>query len=833
MARYDKEAVKDAAGGRWPEIISRLASVPESILDGSHHPCPKCGGNDRFNIDRNGSGSCYCNECKPRGTGNGIDSIIWLADIDYKEALAKVADAVGVKPEKRKGIDPAEHLDFMPWNQTLIGMWCLKKKPIKPAAIQAIGGRLARYQNQFTVVAIPVWGPALEKESPVGWIIYRADGGQLPKKIKGSDEVEWVKVKLTAGSRKGIIAKVVDGRVIIAGESGPVWKTEGPTDLLGLLSIDPSANAFTTANGAKEIPADWIIKALEGRQVFVVHDADTPGQDGATWVGETDGRRRPGWCPSLAKVCSDVRNVRLPFEISPDHGQDLRDYLNNGITDLSDLLLYAETAERFGQEEATKAAEWIDEAEDDPQRLARVNLKVYEEGHSGRLIYWRDEWWKWKTGKYRRIETSELRAKVWAAVRNEFERCWKGRKKIGDDKPVKKVTNALISNVIGAMESICCIPSSVPMPCWMPDRSQPHYVSTINGILNLDAVFGKRPVSEWMIDHSPDWFSAFRLDYPFDPDAECPKWIDYISYSMDGDEERIAILQEWAGYLLTGSNDLQKFLVLEGEGSNGKTVFFSGMTAMLGEDNVSHVSIENFGGRFELGTTIGKSANISGDAGEIEGIAEGVLKQFTGGDIMQFDRKNLSPISARPTAKLMAAWNGRPRIKDKSMGLWRRMLLVPFNRKVEDGRKVYGMDKPEWWIKQKEAPGILLWAIAGLYRLRQQGGFTRSKIADDAIYEYREESNPAMRFLHERVSFFPKEILDKEAEKDYADQRGVKADDLYLRYKEWCRDESVTPLAKQNFGKQIARQFGNLKHRRGARGDRYFVYRLLTIEEDF
>lgn len=611
-----------------------------------------------------------------------------------------------------------------------------------------------------------------------------------------------------------------------------IWKTEGPTDLLALLSVMPDATAFTTANGAKEIPSDWILKECEGETVFVVHDADKPGQEGATWVGEPDGRQRPGWCPDLAKYAKEVRNVRLPFEVEPTNGQDLRDLLANqgGIDQLLEL---AESAEKFGVEAAEKASEWIDESEDDPQRLARVNLKVYEEGHQGRLVYWRDEWWKWKTGKYRRIEGSELRAKVWAAVRAEFERCWRERVKTGDDKPIRKVTKALVGNVVGALESICCIPSSVPMPCWMPDRSQPHYVSTLNGILDLDAVFGKKPVEKWMIEHSPEWFSAFRLDYPFDPDADCPKWIEYLTYCMDGDEERIAILQEWAGYLLTGSNDLQKFLVLEGEGGNGKTVFFSGITAMLGEDNVSHVSIENFGGRFELGTTIGKSANISGDAGEIDGIAEGVLKQFTGGDIMQFDRKNLAPISARPTAKLMAAWNGRPRIKDKSMGLWRRMLLVPFNKKIEDHRKVLGMDTPGWWLKQGEAPGILLWAIAGLYRLRQQGGFTRSIAADAAVYEYREESNPAMRFFNEYVTFLSPEILAEEIKKDLADQRGVKADDLYLRYKEWCREESISPLAKQNFGKQIMRQFGDLKHRRGTRGNRYFVYRLLTTEEGF
>lgn len=215
MPRFDKDAVLDAARGNWPWIISTIAGVDESILDGKHHACPKCRqGKDCFNIDREGSGACYCNKCNPRGTSNGIDSIIWLSGMEFKEAIASVASKVNVKPMPSKGIDPAKHLEWLPWNKVIVSLWCMKKKPITPEAVQAIGGRVARYRDQYTVIAIPVWGPSFEKEQPVGWVIYRADGGKLPKWIKGSDTPEWVKVKLTAGSKKGIITRVLsDGKV--------------------------------------------------------------------------------------------------------------------------------------------------------------------------------------------------------------------------------------------------------------------------------------------------------------------------------------------------------------------------------------------------------------------------------------------------------------------------------------------------------------------------------------------------------------------------------------------------------------------------------------------
>ena len=55
----DVEALKRQAAGRWPELLSTLGGVSADILDGKNHPCPKCGGTDRFRYDRpGGNGSC-------------------------------------------------------------------------------------------------------------------------------------------------------------------------------------------------------------------------------------------------------------------------------------------------------------------------------------------------------------------------------------------------------------------------------------------------------------------------------------------------------------------------------------------------------------------------------------------------------------------------------------------------------------------------------------------------------------------------------------------------------------------------------------------------------
>lgn len=818
MPVYDIAELKRSADGRWLEIITALTPISRDILDGKHHACPQCGGNDRFNYDRSGQGIVYCNNHNGGGkwnSGDGIGTVAWALNIKQGEAIEKIGEFLNLKP-KKKETRPDSNLRFISHNETMMLRWCQKKPPITPEAIKAIGGRCAAYKTrvgdewqELYVIAFPVYGEKLDESDIVGWVIYKSCGGMLPHYPK-KDQLEWKKVLVTPGSKKGVMCDVSKFNQSL--EAKTVWKTEGPPDLLSLLAsgLPVDQVAFTTANGAGEIPLDWLMDRLKGSIVYVVHDADQPGQRGATWDEQADGKKRPGWCPRLARVATSVRNVRLPFPIDHTHGKDLRDYFiaKNTFADLTDL---ASSGELFGDNEAKQSEDYIEEEVDDPQRLARINLRHYEDNHGGRLVFWRDEWWKWKGGRYRKIEIGELKPKVWQAVRNEFERHWRDTKK----NAVKKPTRSLIANVIGAMESMCYLPFSIEMPSWLPDRSQPHYVSLSNGILDLDGIFEGEPVDACISPHSSDWFSAVGLEYPFDPSAKCPLFTEYLDYSMEGDQQRIDLLQEWAGYLLTSKNEFQRFLALEGEGGNGKTVYFAAMSAMIGESNVSNVAIENFGDRFALSTTLGKAVNISGDAGEIDSVAEGVIKQFTGGDAMFFDRKGIGGINCPPTAKLMCAWNSRPRFRDKSDGIWRRMLIVPFTRQVDPDRRVRGMDQAGWWIRQKEVSGILNWAIAGLDRLRQQGDFTRPAVSEIAMESYRTSVNPAAEFLKDYVApEVGKEIFTSE---------------LYAMYVHWCQKNNHRPMANNTFGAEVRRKFGVERKRRRMAGEMPYYYENLKF----
>jgi P4 family phage/plasmid primase-like protien len=676
-----------------------------------------------------------------------------------------------------------------------------------------------------------------------------------------------------------------------------VWKTEGPTDLLALISLGLPEGHTARSNlfGADEDPLGFaadgtskepMLHDLRGCIVYVVHDCDMGGQNGATKFITKNGRTRLGWAHAIAKYADEVRNVVLPYPIVERDGKDLRDWINDRLAvhyplhahespedkerlaraavyrelvelaesmpvvpnpDPTGSMIVSDVADNFQEGEPSDAAEdsgLMLESIDDPHRLARLNLKLYRDGHGRDLKYWDSCWYRYKIGRYEKITEDYLRARVTQTIKQEFDRVWVEETKEYEawkksdrydaerDKgapTVRKVSVSLIRNVIEITKAECVLPSSVEMPCWLEDRSQPHLLAMRNGLLDLDrlesvalSLNAETDESEvhdeletsLLRDHSPNWFSTFCLDYDYVSDWDCPRWKESIRVSMEDDPERMAILQEWAGYLLTSTNDLQRFLCIEGEGGNGKTVYFAGIEAMLGCDNVSHIPIESFGRQFDLGTTIGKAANICGDVSELDQVAEGALKQFTGGDPMFFDRKGIEGISARPTAKLMCAWNNRPRFRDRSSGIWRRILLVPFNYTIKRHERVTGMDTRAYWVRSGEIPGILNWAIEGLFRLRSQGDFTESEICNQAMMDFRSESNPASEFLSDHI--------EKLKNGEYA--KILLSHEIYETYEAWSRKFGIYPLASRQFFKELNKKFPGIAKKRSSAPGRPWGY---------
>lgn len=92
---------------------------------------------------------------------------------------------------------------------------------------------------------------------------------------------------------------------------------------------------------------------------------------------------------------------------------------------------------------------------------------------------------------------------------------------------------------------------------------------------------------------------------------------------------------------------------------------------------------------------------------------------------------------------------------------------------------------PEWWRESGELPGIFIWALKGLERLRQRGYFNEPKECREAKEKYELDSNPARLFLQDTCTAHPK--------------GHIRSDILYTCYHESIKDGGQHPLGKPQF----------------------------------
>ena len=360
----------------------------------------------------------------------------------------------------------------------------------------------------------------------------------------------------------------------------------------------------------------------------------------------------------------------------------------------------------------------VKEEADDPHRIGRTwlfscatrrdaTMPPDSEPIGNAAAFFRSSFWMWEWSQWRQVPEPDMRAMV-----TQFAKTMLDEEFAGSGEEVPKVTPALVSAILGAIGGDCLVPSDTPMPSWRgTNPGVRSWLAFRNGILDIDGLLAG--AAHPLLPHSPQWFSTVCLPFDFDPQARCPRWERVLARNLADDPAKIRLLQQWSGYLLTPDTSLQRFLLMVGDGANGKSVVLAVLHAMLGDDNVSTVPLELFGNRFRLIGTLGKLANLIAEVGEIDRTEEGLLKAFVVGDPIEFEQKFKQPFKARPTARIVMATNTPPQFSDKSDGIWRRQLLLPFTIQIPEAEQVKGMDKPEYWIASGEMPGVINWRWRG------------------------------------------------------------------------------------------------------------------------
>jgi putative DNA primase/helicase len=280
---------------------------------------------------------------------------------------------------------------------------------------------------------------------------------------------------------------------------------------------------------------------------------------------------------------------------------------------------------------------------------------------------------------------------------------------------------------------------------------------------------------------------------PFDPEARCPRWDRFILEVCNDDEQLAAYLRRLIGYALTGATSEQAFWIFYGLGSNGKSTLLEVLTRHVIPEHSWTMSFpvaqwtESLS-EYQRAELVGRRLVIAKESEQQKRLHTEFIKSLTGGDTVNARHPYGRPFTFIPSAKFILACNHRPIIRDDSHGMWRRVRLVPFSRTFEIDRGLID-------VLQREAPGILRWAVDGCLAW-QTHGLDVPTVVERATSDYAHESDTLASFISACCVTL--------------DGATVRGGTFYAAYVNWCATSQIAEpdrLSARAVGERMKRSY--------------------------
>lgn len=310
------------------------------------------------------------------------------------------------------------------------------------------------------------------------------------------------------------------------------------------------------------------------------------------------------------------------------------------------------------------------------------------------------------------------------------------------------------------------------------------------------------------IPHSYDHYITKLSSATYDEKAKCDRWEQFIREIMQGDEDSMKFIQKAFGYSLSGATDLECFFIFYGSTTrNGKSTCCETISHIFG-DYASNVQPETIGRNNKNGSSPtpdiarlkGARLVIMPEPDKGLELNVSLIKQLTGGDKYTGRFLNENPIEFTPEFKIIINTNHRPRIHDDTVFSSDRVKLLPFERHFNPTEQDTGLKS--FFRKEENMSAILNWMIKG-YTLIKDEGLTQPQKMNEAITEYREESDILGTFLNENLI--------------QADGYRLATSKVYEKYKNWTTTNGYHPLNSKNFVGELRKRY-TIK-RNGTRGN--------------
>jgi putative DNA primase/helicase len=333
---------------------------------------------------------------------------------------------------------------------------------------------------------------------------------------------------------------------------------------------------------------------------------------------------------------------------------------------------------------------------------------------------------------------------------------------------------------------------------FLPTPERPKDVVQIN---LKNGTFEITPQGRTLKPHSPKDFLTYVLPFGYDQEAACLKFEKFLNRVLP-DQERQQLLAEFFAYvfLRTSTLKLEKVLILQGTGANGKSVVFEISRALFGEENVCSYSLKSLcddSGQYRARLQ-NKLLNY---ASEIDkGINPDIVKKLASGEPCEARLLYHEPFLITDYAKLFFNANELPKDVEHTEAFFRRLSIIGFDVTIPEAEQDKELSRK---IIESELPGILNWVLKGLDRLLQNKNFSECEAVKKKIDSYRKDSNSVLLFM-------------EEAGYSASKTESLPVPDIYREYKAFCMEGGFNPMNKTNFKKQLS-NMGILFQEKGGR----------------
>lgn len=408
-----------------------------------------------------------------------------------------------------------------------------------------------------------------------------------------------------------------------------------------------------------------------------------------------------------------------------------------------------------------------------PPRLSEEALALtFSRKYEGDLRYisaW-GQWMYWDGSRWRKDNTLDVFDRCRAICRRASAECGDAKERAAI-KIAAAQTVAAIERLARADRRHAAIPEK-----WDAD---PWLLNTPTGTIDLRT-------GKIRQHHREDYITKLTAA---GPGGDCLLWLQFLNRITNGNADLKSFLQRMVGYALTGSTREHALFLLYGTGANGKSVFLSTISGLLG--NYAKTAPTS---SFTASSTEQHPTDLAGLRGARfvtaieteEGTrwAESKIKSLTGGDKIAARFMRCDFFEFIPEFKLVIAGNHKPGLRSVDEAMRRRLHLVPFTITIPEGERDPSLGEK----LRAEYPGILAWAIQGCIAW-QRDGLTPPNAVREATDDYLAAEDAIGRWIEERCI----------TNLNY----WVGAGALFADYQEWCEQTKEYAGSQKRFTQQL------------------------------